>query len=127
MFNVFELSFINKKRQERQNCLIDGYSVKRKLSSKTVLPVVLTPVSMAVFLFSTTANAACKNHNCACSPSVLQFATPTTTPDDDGQYPIVLEADDLVTEGEDNLNITANLNVLLQKVILSLSLLMVII
>ena len=87
MFNVFELGFINKKRQ--------------KFKNSATLPVFLTPISMAVFLFSSSVNAACKNHDCACRPSELQFATPTTTPDEDGQFPIVLEADDLATEDED--------------------------
>ena len=105
MFNVFERSFINNKRQQKQRLVIDD-SINETLKNNTimshrVLPFILTPVSMAVFLFSSPVSAACKNHDCVCSPSQLKLATPTTEADENGQFPIVLEADDLATEGED--------------------------
>jgi len=87
MFNVFERSLINNKRQQKQRLIIDGSisktSKNNRATNNSVLPFILTPISMAVFLFSSSASAACKDHDCVCSPSELTFATPTTEPGED--------------------------------------------
>lgn len=61
--------------------------------------------------FSTASYAACENFGCACIASELQFASPTTSPDADGQYPISLEADDVESEGETLVTLTGNAEV----------------
>ena len=45
--------------------------------------------------------AACKGLNCACAPSELQYASPLLPPDEDGDYPISLEADNVESQGDD--------------------------
>jgi len=62
-------------------------------------------------LYATSANAACKNFECACIPSELQFASPTATADADGQYPISLEADNVESQGEELVTLTGNAEV----------------
>ncbi len=52
-------------------------------------------------LYSQTAEAACKGFNCACSPSELQYASPVLEADEDGAYPISLEANDVEAQGDD--------------------------
>lgn len=61
--------------------------------------------------FSLPANAACKGVNCVCVPSELQFASPTSEPNADGQYPISLEADDVEAQGQDLVILTGNAEV----------------
>jgi len=56
-------------------------------------------------------NAACKNKSCACQPSEIQFASPTLERNRDGQYPIVLEADDVASEGDDVVTLTGQAEV----------------
>ena len=79
---------------------------KRKQSS---LGLALS--GMAMFLMASNASAACKGLNCACVPSELQFASPVLEADEDGDYPILLEADDVASESEDVVTLTGNAQV----------------
>jgi len=78
----------------------------------------LKPVTAAVllssFLYSVMpadVSAACKGLDCACRPSELNFASPTTVPGPDGQYPISLEADDVQAQGDDLVELVGNAEV----------------
>ncbi len=78
----------------------------------------LKPTATAILLSSLfsalvplSVNAACKNKDCVCKPSELNFASPTTEPNADGQYPISLEADDVQAQGEDLVELNGNANV----------------
>jgi len=62
-------------------------------------------------LFSASANAACKGVDCVCVPSEIQFASPTTLPNEDGRYPISLEADNVEAQGQDLVTLTGNAEV----------------
>ena len=62
-------------------------------------------------LFSVPANAACKGINCVCVPSEIQFASPTSSPNADGQYPIELEADNVEAQGEESVTLIGNAEV----------------
>ena len=55
--------------------------------------------------------AACKGLNCACKPSELSFASPLLKPNEDGQYPLSLEADDVQAQGEDLVELNGNAQV----------------
>ena len=70
-------------------------SAKRNSTSdiRKVLGFALTGVAM--FVFSGSASAACKGVNCICVPSELEFASPVLKPNEDGEYPISLEADNV--------------------------------
>ena len=109
MFNVFELSVKSLKRQVKQKPLI-GKSTKR-VGYKGVLSFALTPLSVVLLASSAPVNAACKNHDCVCKPSELEFATPTAQLNEDGQFPIVLEADDVTTTGDEVVTLTGNAEV----------------
>ena len=71
------------------------------LGWKNAKPIIMNSMLISLCSIPLESNAACKNHDCVCKPSVLNFASPTTQADEDGQFPILLEADDLITEGED--------------------------
>ncbi len=78
----------------------------------------LKPATAAVLLCSTVATfspnsvfAACKGVDCVCKPSELNFASPATPPNADGQYPISLEADDVQAQGEDLVELSGNATV----------------
>ena len=104
MFNTFGLNAFNNKRAEM---------LSSRANTNTRLTMPLTRVSMAVALLCAPAiaNAACKNEDCVCAPSELQFATPTTQANEDGQYPIVLEADDVATQGDESVILTGDAEV----------------
>ena len=104
MFNTFGLNAFNNKRTEM---------LSSRANKNTSLTMPLTRVSMAVALLCAPSivNAACKNEDCVCVPSELQFATPTTQVNEDGQYPIVLEADDVATQGDESVILTGDAEV----------------
>jgi LPS-assembly protein len=66
---------------------------------------------LLLFLLTSNAWAACKGVDCACMPSEIQFASPVLSPDEDGQYPISLEADNVESEGDDVVTLTGNAEV----------------
>lgn len=126
MFNVFELSFINKKRRDKRlvslskspsasfrgsTSFFDDRVTVNDAKARSKLPFLLTPLSMAMFLTASPVNAACKNNDCVCKPSQLQFASPTAELNDEGQFPIVLEADDLAVEDDEVVTLTGNAEV----------------
>lgn len=53
----------------------------------------------------------CGDVICACMPSILQFSSPTLAPDENGKYPIALEADEVVSEGGDLVTLIGNAEV----------------
>ena len=79
------------------------------------MPAKLNSVS-AAFLLGTlfysaipqTAYAACKGVNCACIPSVLSYASPTLEANEDGEYPVSLEADNVLSQGDDLVELQGN-------------------
>ncbi len=76
-------------------------------------PFALSAVALLLtnVVFMSSANAACKGLNCACAPSELQFTSPVLTPDEDGQYPISLEADNVEADGDDLVTLSGNAEV----------------
>jgi LPS-assembly protein len=52
--------------------------------------------------------AACKMLGCACTPSEIQFASPAMQPNEDGQYAMSLEADNVSAEGQDIVTLSGN-------------------
>jgi len=66
---------------------------------------------LALLLITNSASAACKGVNCVCAPSEIQFSSPVLVPDEDGQYPISLEADNVESQGEDVVTLTGNAEV----------------
>ena len=66
---------------------------------------------MALLLSSTSANAACKGADCACEPSIIEFASPKLAKNAEGEYPISLEADDVEADGDDLVTLTGNAEV----------------
>ncbi|NND82737.1 MAG: LPS-assembly protein LptD [Gammaproteobacteria bacterium] len=79
--------------------------------SKTPPAGLLLLISIAVYFSSSSVNAACKGMNCACKPSVIQFASPALEPNEDGKYPIALEADDVSAEGQNLVTLSGNAEV----------------
>ena len=82
------------------------------------MPAKLTSLSVAVALSSAiysiapqNAEAACKGINCVCKPSVLNYATPTLEPDENGDYLIALEADNVLSQGENLVELSGNAKV----------------
>ncbi len=78
----------------------------------------LKPVSAAALLSALvysvspfSALAACKGINCVCQPSELNFASPKSKPNADGQYAISLEADNVLSQGEDLVELSGNAEV----------------
>jgi len=61
--------------------------------------------------FATPAFAACENFGCACVASELQFASPAAKPDENGEYAISLEADNVESEGDTLVTLTGNAEV----------------
>lgn len=57
------------------------------------------------------ASAACDGIGCACTPSEIQFASPTMQPTADGRYPISLEADNVEAQGDELVTLTGNAEV----------------
>lgn len=96
MFKVFELIASN------NSCCVSNSRVSAKA---------LLPIPMFLLMTSMSVSAACKNNNCACQPSELQFASPVAELNEDGQYPIILEADDVAAQGEDVVTLTGNAEV----------------
>jgi len=84
-------------RQSGLSALFSHHTHVRKAGHLQVSMVLA--VLMGVGLES--AYAACKGLNCACRPSELQYASPVLEPDEDGAYPISLEADNVEAQGED--------------------------
>lgn len=67
--------------------------------------------SLSYFSIPLAADAACKGINCVCKPSELNFASPASQKNEDGQYPISLEADDVQAQGEDLVELNGNAEV----------------
>lgn len=66
---------------------------------------------IALMLTNASASAACKGANCACEASVIEFSSPVLTKNDDGEYPISLEADNVEADGDDLVTLTGNAEV----------------
>ncbi len=66
---------------------------------------------LTLFFMTNSAIAACKGVNCVCVPSEIQFASPVLQADEDGEYPISLEADNVESEGDDVVTLTGNAEV----------------
>ncbi len=56
---------------------------------------------LALVTGTQSAQAACKGINCVCKPSEIQYASPALEADEDGDYPISLEADNVEAQGDD--------------------------
>ncbi len=76
-----------------------------------LVPATATVISAAAFLAPVAAQAACKNINCVCKPTELNFSSPLGKPNADGQYAISLEADDMQAQGEDLVELNGNAQV----------------
>lgn len=76
-------------------------------------PLVLNAAALwlATSVVAPNALAACKGVNCACKPSEIQFQSPVLTSDEDGQYPISLEADNVEADGDDLVTLKGNAEV----------------
>ncbi|MFT5571213.1 MAG: LPS-assembly protein [Cryomorphaceae bacterium] len=59
-------------------------------------------------LTATPSYAACKMLSCACMPSEIQFASPALQPNEDGQYAMSLEADNVSAQGQDIVTLSGN-------------------
>lgn len=66
---------------------------------------------LATAVLAPNALAACKGVNCVCKPSEIQFKSPVLTPDEDGQYPISLDADNVEADGDDLVTLKGNAEV----------------
>ena len=75
---------------------------------KLLLPFVL---GISSLLMVASAQAACKNVDCACKPSELQFQSPTLAPGENGKFPISLEADDVESQGKQLVTLKGNAEV----------------
>jgi len=104
MFKPFELIAFN----TIQKTILSNRANKSIVLSTPLMGV---SMSMALMLSSSPLSAACKNQDCVCAPSELQFATPTAQLNEDGQYPIILEADDMATQGDESVVLTGNAEV----------------
>jgi len=80
----------------------------KKVGSKMSLAL----VGLVALIMSNAVSAACKGVNCVCVPSEIQFASPVLVPDEDGEYPISLEADNVESEGDDVVTLTGNAEVM---------------
>ena len=74
-------------------------TIMAKLISGTRLSL-LVLVTLSSFI-TTNSYAACEGLNCACVPSELQFETTDLVADEDGNFPISLEADDVEAQGDE--------------------------
>lgn len=86
-------------------------TIAKQQQSRFVHCVLLLVTLAVVLLMSNTAEAACKGHGCACIPSQIQFASPVLTPNEEGKYPISLEADAVESQGETIVTLTGNAEV----------------
>ena len=83
-------------------------SARSTKSGKSSFKLSLTLSGMALLLMASSASAACKGVNCVCVPSELQFSSPVLAPDEDGEYPVSLEADNVDSEGDDLVTLSGN-------------------
>ncbi len=74
---------------------------KSEQTSSSLKFIAATSLFLGALGLSSNTYAACKNDGCVCKPSTLQFASPTGEPNEDGQYAMSLEADNMQAEGED--------------------------
>ena len=84
--------------------------VSRFLSSFN-LTLFSSILALALMTSTSTVQAACKGLNCACIPSELQYASPALEPDEDGDYPISLEADNVESQGDEVVILSGNAEV----------------
>ena len=108
MFNIVEqIALTNTTRQpNKKNSVHSG--LKTQLFFSFVIGLVATPATVnAQWSFGN----ACKNDNCICQPSELQYASPTAEVNGEGQYPIILEADDVAADGDNTVTLTGNAEV----------------
>ena len=82
----------------------------RVAGSKTSLAFMAVGFGYA-FMYSHPVSAACKGVDCACEASVVQFASPSGKPNENGLFPISLEADNMQAEGEDLVLLEGNAEV----------------
>lgn len=80
----------------------------RDMSVNTGRKLGLTLSGLALLLMTSTASAACKGIDCVCIPSEIQFASPVLGPDEDGEYSISLDADNIESEGDDVVTLTGD-------------------
>lgn len=73
--------------------------------------LVLIVLCLSSLLIVAPAQAACKNVDCACKPSELQFQSPTLAAGANGKFPISLEADDVESQGEELVTLKGNAEV----------------
>ena len=83
-------------------------SAKRNSKSHIRKALGLALSGVAMFVFSSSASAACKGINCICVPSELEFASPLLKPNADGEYPISLEADNVESQGDEVVTLSGN-------------------
>jgi LPS-assembly protein len=85
--------------------------MKLKLHSVALFATTLFATTLLSFLAISPAKAACKNVDCVCKPSELQFQSPTLVPDENGKFPISLEADDVEAQGQELVTLRGNAEV----------------
>ncbi|MBX2846920.1 MAG: LPS-assembly protein LptD [Acidiferrobacterales bacterium] len=85
--------------------------IKRILAPKDVARLILLIVIISS-LGVKSAFAACENVGCACQPSIIQFASPTMQPGENGKYPIALEADNVEAQGDELVTLSGNAEVI---------------
>lgn len=79
---------------------------------RSVKSVSILAVTILMLSASAQARAACKDVNCACAPSEIQFASPPPlVAGENGKYPISLEADDVEAQGQELVTLTGNAEV----------------
>jgi len=86
-------------------------SLSKPLQRRFVQSAGLLAMFVAMLLLSNPAEAACKGVGCACIPSEIQFASPELIPNEDGKYPISLEADSVESQGQSLVTLTGNAEV----------------
>lgn len=84
-----------------------------KLQSQSLKTIAAVLSGIGIQLFGIqSAYAACEGIGCACTPSIIQFASPTMLPGPNGKYPISLEADNVEAEGEELVTLSGNAEVI---------------
>ena len=64
-----------------------------------------------IYVLPNSASAACKNVDCVCKPSELQFQSPSLVADENGKFPISLEADNVEAQGQELVTLSGNAEV----------------
>ena len=108
MFNIVEqIALTNTTRQPNKKNSVNSI-LKTQLFFSFAIGLVATPAAVNA---QWSLGNACKNDNCICQPSELQYASPTAEVNGEGQYPIILEADDVAADGDNTVTLTGNAEV----------------